>query len=159
MHWFAAPRPCFTAAGPCLAVFCKKRDPLTPVRSKHASTSPNYVHLSSKCSLILLWPGPPFKRPSLVSPHFARNAIRWRLRVQTHCRPSSCRVFLKLFLMTIVWFSRKCNILLRPGPTFERPSLVSPHFTTNAIRLRLRGPNTLPSTSLWRLFEAFFCKV
>ena len=37
MHWFAALRPCFTAPKPCLAVFCTKRDPLTPVRSKHAT--------------------------------------------------------------------------------------------------------------------------
>ena len=36
INWFAALRPCFTVPKPCLAVFCKKSDPLTSVQSKHA---------------------------------------------------------------------------------------------------------------------------
>ena len=35
MHWFAAPRLCFTAPKPCLAYFYKEGDPLAPVRSKY----------------------------------------------------------------------------------------------------------------------------
>ena len=40
MHWFAAPRLCFTAPKPCLAYFYKKSDPLTPVRSKYTFALP-----------------------------------------------------------------------------------------------------------------------
>ena len=39
MHWFAALLPCFTVPKPCLAVFCKKRDPFAPERSKHMFAS------------------------------------------------------------------------------------------------------------------------
>ena len=49
MHWFAALRPCFTAPKPCLAVFCKKRDPLTPVRSKHAFAPSIFPFFPRKC--------------------------------------------------------------------------------------------------------------
>jgi len=100
MHWFAAPRPCFTAPKPHLAVFRKKRDPLAPVQSKHA----------------------------FVPPHFAL-------------------------------FSRKCFVLLRPSPAFLCPSPASPNFARKAIRLRLCGPNTLPSIPFWSVFVAFLFKV
>ena len=40
MHWFAVPWLCLTAPKPCLTYFCKKRDPLTPVRSKYTFALP-----------------------------------------------------------------------------------------------------------------------
>ena len=61
-------------AKPCLAVFCKKRDPLTPVRSKRIRP----VHLCTFFvkMLCLTAPEPFFCPQSLASPNFARNAIR-----------------------------------------------------------------------------------
>ena len=40
MHWFAAPRLCFTAPKQCLACLYKKSDPLAPVRSKYTFALP-----------------------------------------------------------------------------------------------------------------------
>ena len=41
--------PCFTAPKRCLAVFCKKRDPLTPARSKHAFAPSVFLFFPRKC--------------------------------------------------------------------------------------------------------------
>ena len=74
MHWFAALRPCFTAPKPCLAVFCKKRDPLTPVRSKYTFSPPFCERLLSKCAALpgqgsaLLPPGPALPREVTTLP-------------------------------------------------------------------------------------------
>ena len=51
MYWFAALRPCFTAPKPCLAVFCKKHDPLTLVQSKHAFAPSIGCFFPRKCVL------------------------------------------------------------------------------------------------------------
>ena len=76
MHWFAAPRLCFTAPKPCLAYFYKKSDPLTPVRSKYTFAPAFCERLLSKCAALpgpgsaLLPPGPALPRevPTLPRP-------------------------------------------------------------------------------------------
>ena len=76
MHWFAAPWLCFTARKPCLAYFYKKRDPLTPVRSKYTFAPAFCERLLSKCAALpgpgsaLLPPGPALPRevPTLPRP-------------------------------------------------------------------------------------------
>ena len=52
MHWFAAPRLCFTTPKPCLTYFCKKRDPLVSVQSKRTFARPFCERLLSR----LAWP-------------------------------------------------------------------------------------------------------
>ena len=68
--------------------------------------------------------------------------------VQTHVRPVHFSIF-----------SRKCVFLLRPSPSFKRPSLAPPNFPQNAIRLRLYGPNTLLSIPFWHVFQHFALKL
>ena len=67
MHWFAAPRLCFTAPKPCLAYFYKKSDPLTPVRSKYTLGPPFCERLLSKCTA-LRSPGSALLPPSPALP-------------------------------------------------------------------------------------------
>ena len=135
MHWFAAPRLCFTAPKPCLAYFYKKSDPLTPVRSKHAFAPSIFAFFResawSYCARALLFcPQALLHRISLET----RSAHA--CAVQTHFRPLLCGVFLKPF-------SAKCDALLRLGPALlrlRRTLLIS---ARKALRSRLCNPNTL----------------
>ena len=90
------------------------------------------------------------------------SAHAWRLRnsfktqsahacaIQTRFRPSHLGVFFQPFSLKCngllrFGFAKMTFSLLRPSPCFKRPRLASPNFPKNAIRLRLCGPNTVPS--------------
>ena len=121
MHWFAAPRPSFTAPKPRLAVFRKKRDPLAPVRSKH-TFSVCFLNLFSLKSIGLLRLGPALLRLNHTWPFSARNAIRSRL----------CGCFLTLFSVKSIGLLCLGTALLRLNHTWSFSA-------RNAIRSRLCG--------------------
>ena len=95
-HGFAALRPCFGAPRPCLAVFCKKRDPLTPVRSKHAFAPSTFNVFRGNvffyCARARLLSAQAW-RPRISHKTLSAHACA----VQTRFRPSHFELVFKLF--------------------------------------------------------------
>ena len=135
MHWFAALRPCFTLPKPCLAVFCKKRDPLTPVRSKHALAPSIFPSVPAEmcfcyCSRAI------FLSARALRPRISHTLSAHACAVQTRFRPSNLGVFFNAFSLKRMGLQRLGSALLH----LSHARRIS---TRKAIRSCLCGPNTL----------------
>ena len=115
MHWFAALRPCFTAPKPYFAVFCKKRDPITPVQSKHAFAPSIFPFCFRKCVFVTA-PQPFFQAPEPAPPNFPQNAIRSCLCGPSTIRPIPFWSVFYAFFTEMHWFAAPRLCFTAPKP-------------------------------------------